>query len=117
MGLPGLAVGGGASPEPSCTSHVQREPNRLTPLSLNCALKSSNEPKAASIAARRSPSGSPPPLGDIHSQNFEWLEWPPAWLRTPACLSLGSLSRFLRTSSTGLSAHSVPSSRPLAAVT
>ena len=43
-------------------------------------------------------------------QKSEWLAWPPALLRTAACLSAGSVSSFVSTSSTGASARSVPSS-------
>jgi hypothetical protein len=47
-------------------------------------------------------------------QNRLWFAWPPALLRTGPCLSCGSDERFFRTSSTGLSAHSVPSSAAFA---
>ena len=33
-------------------------------------------------------------------QKSEWLAWPPALLRTAACLSAGSVSSFVSTSST-----------------
>ena len=69
-----LGVETTASPEPSCTSQDQPEPNWPTPASLNWTWKSPKEPKADSIAEARSPSGSPPPSGDIHSQNSEWLK-------------------------------------------
>jgi hypothetical protein len=62
-----------ARPEPSWTSHDQPEPNWLTPVSLNLALKSSNEPNADEIASASGPSGSPPPFGLMLSQNSEWL--------------------------------------------
>jgi hypothetical protein len=40
---------------------------------LNFPWKSLKDPNASPIAEARSPSGSPPPSGDIHSQNSEWL--------------------------------------------
>jgi hypothetical protein len=62
-----------ARPLPSWTSQAQPEPNWPTPVSLTFALKSSNEPKAASIASASAPSGAPPPSGLSDSQNREWL--------------------------------------------
>jgi hypothetical protein len=103
-----------ASLPPSTTSQAQPEPNWPTPAASNCSLKASNEPKALSIAAARSPEGAPPPLGLIDSQNSEWLRWPPPLLRTTPRLSSGMASRFATTSAIGLSSNSVPSSAPLA---
>src|SRR6185312_8273209 len=97
----------------SSTSHAQPEPNRLTPASTICCLNASNEPKALSIAAARSPLGVPPPFGPRIVQNSEWLAWPPALLRTGPCLSDGRLLRLASTSSTGLSPHSLPPTRGL----
>ena len=62
-----------ASAPPSRTSQAQPEPNWPTPAASNFSLKSSKEPKAASIAAPRSPSGAPPPSGLIVGQKSEWL--------------------------------------------
>ena len=106
-----------ARPEPSCTSQAQPEPKRFTPASFSWLLKSSKLPNVSESAWARSPSGSPPPSGPMICQKKEWFEWPPALLRTAPRLSSGTLSRFFSTSSTGLSAHSVPSSAALALVT
>ena len=62
-----------ASPLPSWTSHDQPEPNRLTPAVFISSWKLENDPNAESIAPARSPAGSPPPSGLIHSQKSEWL--------------------------------------------
>ncbi len=53
------------SREPSAflTSQVQEEPKLLIAESVNLALNSSNEPKAALIASATAPVGSPPALG------------------------------------------------------
>jgi len=59
--------------EPSGTRNAQPEPNWPAPAALSLALKSAREPNARSSAPRSSPSGSPPPSGDIHAQNSEWL--------------------------------------------
>jgi hypothetical protein len=48
------------------------------------------------------------------SQKKLWFAWPPALFRTAVRISSGSESRLCRTSSTGRSAHSVPSSALLA---
>ena len=66
------------------------------------------------LAEARSPDGSPPPSGLIICQKRLWLKWPPPLLRTGFCLSSGRLERSFSTSSTSLSAHSVPSSAALA---
>ena len=102
-----------ARPVPSQTSQVHPEPNRFTPASLTCPLSSSRPPNVSEIASASAPEGSPPPSGDMISQKSEWFAWPPALLRTGVALS-PSWSRFWRTSSTGLSAHSVPSSAAFA---
>ena len=62
--------------------------------SFTLPLKSANEPKASSIASASSPSGSPPPSGDIDSQNSDVVEWPPPLLRTAPRLSSGTWERF-----------------------
>src|SRR3954452_25162797 len=103
-----LAVETTARPEPSWTSHDQPDPNWLTPAFLESSLKESRSPNVSLIAEARSPSGSPPPSGLMISQKKEWLECPPALLRTAVSLS-PRLDRFCRTSLTSLSAHSVPS--------
>ena len=48
-----------ASPEPSCTSHAQPEPNRFTPASFELLLEGVEAPNFSSIAEARSPVGSP----------------------------------------------------------
>src|SRR5215204_867592 len=95
---------------PSDTSHVQPDPNRFTPASLICAFSWSTSPKAERIADSSAPDGSPPPLGFMISQKSVWFAWPPPLLRTAARLSSGIASRLEIASSTGRSAHSVPSS-------
>src|SRR4051794_4464373 len=114
MGESWLGVLVSLSCPPSSTSHVQPEPNWPTPLASNRSLKSSNEPNASLIASARSPEGSPPPSGDIDSQNSVWLAWPPPLLRNGPCLSSGSDDRLARTSSTSLPSQSVPDSASLA---
>src|SRR3954453_15819008 len=103
-----LAVLGTLRPPLSTTSQDQPEPKRLTPASVICCFSASRPPRAWLIASASPPDGSPP-FGPSTVQNREWLAWPPALLRTGPCLSAGSEERFLSTSSTGLSAHSVPS--------
>ena len=98
----------------STTSHDQPEPKRFTPASVSCFFSSSKLPKAELIASPSSPPGVPPPFDESTVQNSEWLAWPPALLRTGPCLSAASDDRCASTSSTGLSAHSVPSSAALA---
>src|SRR6266508_1943181 len=92
-GLSWLAVLVTDSELPSDTNHTHPEPKRLTPASSNFLRKSSIDPNADSMALADSPLGSPPPSGLIHSQNREWLRWPPPWLRTAVRLSSGIESR------------------------
>jgi hypothetical protein len=73
IGLSWFGVETTARLEPSCTSQAQPEPNWFTPAFLSCSWKSENEPNAESIASASSPSGWPPPSGESHSQNSEWL--------------------------------------------
>ena len=96
------------------TSQPQPLPNWFTAASLSCCLNVPKSPKVEPIASARAPSGSPPPLGLMISQKSEWFAWPPALFRTAVRLSSGMRSRLASTSSTGLSAHSVPSSAALA---
>src|SRR6187431_1009045 len=106
-----------ASPVPSQTSHVQPEPNRLTPASFTCFFSSSALPNTSEIASASAPTGSPPPSGDMISQNSEWFACPPPLLRTAVRLSSGMASRFASTDSIGWSIHSVPSSAAFRFVT
>ena len=62
IGLSWFGVEATARPEPSCTSQAHPEPNCPTPAAFSFSLKSSKDPNAESIALRRSPSGSPPPM-------------------------------------------------------
>jgi hypothetical protein len=73
IGLSWLALATTASPEPSCTSQDQPEPNWLTPASLSLAWKSAKEPNVEAMASASAPAGSPPPLGDMLSQKSVWL--------------------------------------------
>ena len=114
IGLSWLGVPTTARPEPSCTSQAQPEPNWPTPVSFILSWNSENEPNASLIASASAPSGSPPPSGDIDSQNSVWLRWPPPLLRTGPRLSSGTSERLAITSSIGLSASSVPSSAAFA---
>ena len=113
-GLSWFGVDVTTSPEPSWTSHVQPEPKRFTPASFTFSFSASRPPNVSSIAEASAPSGSPPPSGPMISQKSVWFACPPALLRTGIRLSSGSESRFASTSSTGLSAQSVPSSAAFA---
>ena len=73
IGLSWFGVLVTASLPPSRTSHAQPEPNWPTPAASNCFLNSSNEPKAESIAAARSPLGRAAAAGAMFSQNIVWL--------------------------------------------
>src|SRR5438094_10571357 len=99
---------------PLTTSHDQPEPKRFTPASVIADLSWSKPPKAELIASPSSPDGAPPPPGPSTVQNRLWFACPPALFRTAACLSAGRDERFLSISSTGRSAHSVPSSAAFA---
>jgi hypothetical protein len=101
-------------PVPSHTSHVQPLPKRLTPPSVRADLSASNDPNASSIAEPRSPLGAPPPSGDMIVQNREWFACPPALFRTAVRFSSATISMSPRICSTGLPAHSVPSSAAFA---
>ena len=50
-------------------SQAHPEPNLVAAALENSVLKFSNDPNAAFIASASSPEGSPPPFGDITSQN------------------------------------------------
>jgi hypothetical protein len=91
------------------TSQAQPLPNWLTAASVNLSLNSLNEPRSESMAEAIDPDASPPPSGLMIVQKREWLAWPPPWLRAGPCFSDGRLLMFASSSSTGLSAHSVPS--------
>ncbi len=94
-------------------SHAQPEPKRLMAALVKASLNFSKPPTSRSMALATSPTGSPPPLGDITVQNSEWLAWPPPLLRTGPCKFSGSDFRRETSSSTGRSAYSVPSSAAL----
>src|SRR3954470_17633660 len=110
MGESWFAVETTWGPLPSCTSHVQPEPKRLTPASLTAVFSASRPPKLEPSASPREPDGLPPPFGPMISQKRVWFAWPPTLFRTAARLSSGMSSRSERIASTGRSAHSVPSS-------
>ena len=114
-GLSWLALLSTASlPALSTLSHAQPEPKRVSAALVKASLKASKPPRSLSMRLATSPTGLPPPLGDMTVQNSEWLAWPPALLRSGPRLSSGSASRLAMISSADLSAHSVPSSAALA---
>jgi len=94
-------------------SQAQPLPKRVSAALVKASLNFSKPPSCDSIALPTSPTGAPPPLGDITVQNRLWLAWPPPLLRTGPCRFSGSDLVFLTSSSTGRSAYSVPSSAAL----
>jgi hypothetical protein len=80
-------------------------------LSVKVCLNPSTDPNAASMAVARSPSGSPPPPGDMQFQKKVWFHTWAALLNRPPGSALWMIS------SSDLPAFSVPSTRPLRLVT
>ena len=66
-------------PRVSKTSMDQPEPWMPLAAALNCFWKPSKPPKYSLMAAASSPSGRPPPSGDMFFQKVEWLMCPPKW--------------------------------------
>src|SRR5512146_3328026 len=86
-------------PEPSLTSHAQPEPKRVVAAAVNFSLKGSNPPKVLLIASAILPLGCPPFFGPMIVQKREWLEWPPALLRTAVRMFSGTMAQLLASSS------------------
>src|SRR5690606_41283520 len=101
-------------PDMSTVSHARQLPKRVSAALEKASLKASEPPRSLSMRLATSPTGLPPPLGDITVQNSEWLAWPPALLRSGPRLSSGSASRLEMISSALLPSHCVPSSAALA---
>ena len=114
IGLSWFAVLPRRSVAPSHTSQAQPLPNTVVAAAANRSRKASTLPNASSIAEPSSPPGSPPPSGLMISQKSEWFAWPPPFRRNAVPRSSPSRSTCASTSSTGRSAHSVPSSASFA---
>src|SRR5208283_917585 len=89
-------------PSDVLTTHAQPEPNRPMPAAANLALKSSKLPYLALMALARLPTGDPPALGLMISQNMAWFQCPPPLLRTAVRIGSGTADRPLASSESRL---------------